>query len=161
MIRRARIEDAAILADAERAIARTPGRLASRPDEIRDDAMRSKIAHAALFLVAEENGEIVGHGLLERRDLAVTSHVVFVSLAVHEGHQGKGFGKALMEELIAWARSAPDVEKIELNVRSSNDRAIGLYRSLGFVEEGRWTKRIKIGPGEYLDDVMMALWVGA
>jgi len=65
-----------------------------------------------------------------------------------------------MNELLGWARSDPRVEKVELQVRSSNEPAIGLYRSLGFVEEGRKTRRVKIGPGEYIDDVYMALWVG-
>ncbi len=50
--------------------------------------------------------------------------------------------------------------KVELQVRSSNERAIALYRSLGFVEEGRKTRRLKIGPNKYLDDLYMALWVG-
>lgn len=65
-----------------------------------------------------------------------------------------------MNELLRWARSNPRVEKVELQVRSSNDGAIALYRSLGFVEEGRKTRRLKIGSDEYLDDVYMALWVG-
>jgi ribosomal protein S18 acetylase RimI-like enzyme len=39
-------------------------------------------------------------------------------------------------------------------------RAIALYRSLGFAEEGRKTRRLKIGPNEYIDDLYMALWVG-
>jgi RimJ/RimL family protein N-acetyltransferase len=65
-----------------------------------------------------------------------------------------------MNALLRWARSNPRVEKVELQVRSSNEPAIALYRSLGFVEEGRKTRRLKIGRNEYLDDVYMALWVG-
>ncbi len=65
-----------------------------------------------------------------------------------------------MNELLGWARSSPGVEKVELQVRSSNERAIALYRSLGFVEEGRKTRRLKIGPNAYLDDIYMALRVG-
>ncbi|MFY0534332.1 GNAT family N-acetyltransferase [Nannocystis pusilla] len=52
------------------------------------------------------------------------------------------------------------MEKVELHVRSVNARAIELYRSLGFVEEGRKTRRLKIGPNAYFDDIYMALWVG-
>jgi ribosomal protein S18 acetylase RimI-like enzyme len=52
------------------------------------------------------------------------------------------------------------VERIELRVRSSNTAAIELYRKLGFAEEGRFIRRLKIGPGTYLDDIAMALWVG-
>jgi ribosomal protein S18 acetylase RimI-like enzyme len=113
-----------------------------------------------IYLVAEHTGTVVGHASLESLSLAATSHVVRVTIAVHEGHQRRGVGRALMHELLRWARSNPRVEKIELQVRSSNDRAITLYRSLGFVEEGRKTRRLKIGPNEYLDDVYMALWVG-
>lgn len=164
-IRHARPEDAPHLAAAERAIARVPGMLASRPDEIDDDAVRRMIVDLeergrGIYLVAERAGEAVGHALLEPLSLAVTAHVVRLTIAVHEGHQGQGVGRALMNELLRWARSDPRVNKVELQVRSSNERALALYRSLGFVEEGRKTRRLKIGPGAYIDDVYMALWVG-
>lgn len=164
-IREARPEDAALLAEAEREIARIPGRLASRPDEIHDDAVRQMILHLndrghGLYLVAERAGVAVGHAFLEPLPLAVTAHVVRLTIAVHEGHQGQGVGKALMNDLLRWARSDVRVEKVELQVRSSNEPAMALYRSLGFVEEGRKTRRLKIGPNRYIDDVYMAMWVG-
>ncbi|MCC7387054.1 MAG: GNAT family N-acetyltransferase [Deltaproteobacteria bacterium] len=164
-IRRARGEDASPIAEAERVIARVPGMLASRPDEIADGAVREMIESLndrgrGIYLVAEDAGLIIGHALLESLPLAATSHVVRLTIAVHEGHQRRGVGRALMNELLRWARSNPDVEKVELQVRSSNHRAIALYRSLGFVEEGRKTRRLKVGPNEYLDDVYMARWVG-
>jgi putative acetyltransferase len=164
-IREARRQDAPLLAAAERAIAIVPGKLASRPDEIDDDAVRQKIVDLdhrgrGIYLVAERAGAVVGHAFLESLPLAATSHVVRLMIAVHEGHQRQGVGRALMNELLRWARSKPRVEKVELQVRSSNEGAIALYRSLGFVEEGRKTRRLKVGAGEYLDDVYMALWVG-
>ena len=164
-IRKARPDDAPLLAAAERAIASVPGRLASRPDEIHDDAVQKVIVDLnergrGHYLVAEHAGTIVGHALLESLPLAVTSHVVRLTIAVHEGHQRRGVGRALMNALLFWARSNPRVEKVELQVRSSNEPAIAPYRSLGFVEEGRKTRRLKLGPDEYLDDVYMSLWVG-
>jgi ribosomal protein S18 acetylase RimI-like enzyme len=140
--------------------------LASRPEEIHDDELRRTIVAlneqgGGMFFVAEEAGVIVGHGLLEAYKLAVTAHVVALTLVVHEGHQGRGVGRSLMNALIEWARASSRVEKIELRVRSSNERALALYRALGFVEEGRFKHRIKLGPQTYLDDVSMGLWVGA
>ena len=67
--------------------------------------------------------------------------------------------KGLQCTLIDWARAHPGIEKFELQVRSSNARAIKLYEGLGFVEEGRKTRRLKYGPNDYQDDVYMALWV--
>lgn len=164
-IRMAVAADAPVLAGAQRAIARTPGLLASRPDEIHDDALRRRIVAlneqgGGVFLVAEEDGAPIGHGLLQAYELAVTAHVVALTIAVHEDHQGRGVGKLLMQALIDWARASSSVEKIELRVRSSNQRAIALYRALGFVEEGRFKQRVKLGPRTYLDDVAMGLWVG-
>jgi putative acetyltransferase len=164
-IRKARPEDAPLLAAAERAIAIVPGRLASRPEEIDDDATRRMILDLnergrGHYLVAEHAGEVVGHAFLEPLPLAVTSHVVRLTIAVHEGHQSRGVGRALMNELLSWARSSARVEKVELQVRASNERAIALYRSLGFVEEGRKTRRLKLGLDMYVDDLYMALWVG-
>lgn len=165
VIRKARPEEAPALAEAERVIARTPGQLASRPEELKDEDFRQKIlalnqSETGLYVVAEHNGILVGHAILDPLKLAVTAHVVVLTIAIHEGYQGRGFGKKLMAHLVAWARANPKIDKFELQVRSSNERAISLYKSLGFVEEGRKTRRLKYGPESYLDDIYMALWVG-
>jgi putative acetyltransferase len=165
IIRRARPEDAPILAAAEREIAKTPGQLASKPEELRDEWFLEKIIAlseeaAGVYLVVEQDKKIAGHAFLERHKLTSLSHVVTLTMAIHEGHQGQGFGKALMRRLIEWAKANPEIEKFELQVRSGNTRAIALYKSFGFVEEGRKIKRIKYAPNYYVDDVYMALWVG-
>jgi ribosomal protein S18 acetylase RimI-like enzyme len=164
-IRDACVEDAEILAEAQRIIARIPGRLASTPSELHDEAFRERIVRLApgkcgKFIVVEADGEIVGHAILDPLKLVVTSHVVDLTIAVHEGYQGKGLGKRLLSHLIDWAKSNPKFERIELRVRSSNINAIELYKKMGFVEEGRMVKRLKIGPDRYLDDIVMGLWVG-
>jgi ribosomal protein S18 acetylase RimI-like enzyme len=164
-IRNAKPDEAFILAEAEREIAKVPGRLASQPEELKDESFRQKIISLSqhpngVFVVAELDGNLVGHAFLEPRDLAVIAHVVNLTIAVHEGYQGKGIGKKLMGHLIQWAKANPHVEKVELHVRSINEHAIALYKDLGFKEEGRKIKRLKLGPNKYVDDVYMALWVG-
>jgi RimJ/RimL family protein N-acetyltransferase len=44
---------------------------------------------------------------------------------------------------------------VSLAVLATNERAIAVYKKLGFVEEGRRIKEIKIGPSQYIDDVLM------
>ncbi len=163
-IRKPRLEDAPILAQAERAIAATPGFLVSLPAELTDERFTRTIAALdgadnGHYLVAESDGEIVGHAMLDPLSLAAVRHVVHLTLAVHLGWHRRGVGRALLESLIEWARNAPAVEKIELNVRASNAPAQALYRSLGFTEIGRWTRRVKIAPGRFVDDVAMELLV--
>ena len=51
------------------------------------------------------------------------------------------------------------VEKIELMVRATNLRAIHLYQSLGFTDEGRIRRRVKTADGTYHDDIAMGLFV--
>ena len=73
-IREARTEDAPLLAAAERAIASVPGKLASRPDEIDDDAVRKKILDLddrgrGVYLVAEHAGTVAGHASWSRSRL--------------------------------------------------------------------------------------------
>lgn len=164
-IRDAHINDAATLASAERDIAKTPGRLASRPHELNDHAFEEKIAihsnsKTGKYVVIESGGEIVGHGILDPYKLEVTQHMVDLTIAIHEGHQGKGYGKALIKYLINWAQNNPSLEKINLHVRSSKNRAISLYKCLGFEVEGIRLKFIKIAPHTYLDNIAMSLWVG-
>jgi ribosomal protein S18 acetylase RimI-like enzyme len=164
-IRPARSEDATLLAAAEREIAKVPGRLASLPAELHDQDFKDTIdalsaSERGIYAVIERDGVVAGHALLEPLKLAATAHVVSLTIAIHEGFQGVGLGRRLMEHLIEWARKSPKVEKIELRVRCSNTPAISLYEKLGFVEEGRMVMRIKTSEGQYLDDIIMGLWVG-
>jgi putative acetyltransferase len=164
IIRDACPEDAPLLAQAERNIAATPGRLVSHPSELRDEDFAQTIAlltanPCGKYLVAQIDGQTVGHGFLAPLHRIAIAHVVNLTLAVHEGFQGCGVGKAILGHLIAWAKETPGVEKIELNARHTNAAAIGLYRKMGFTEEGRLHQRIKLTDGTYLDDILMALKV--
>src|SRR5512135_851084 len=107
-IRSARIDDAQVLAEAERTIAATPGFLVSQPAELTDERFAQKIAALdgadnGRYLVAESAGQICGHGMLDPLPLAAVRHVVHLTLAVHHGWHRRGVGRALLERLIEWA----------------------------------------------------------
>lgn len=162
-IRRASQADAATLCTAEKATALTPGLLVSQPHELQVEAFEQKIAlleQDGLYLVAEHEGAVIGHAFLEPMTLIALSHVFSLTIVVHPGHLERGVGTALMTELMAWAEGHPRIEKVELRVRATNARAIALYKRFGFVEEGRFEKRIRLPDGSYIADLSMARFVG-
>jgi RimJ/RimL family protein N-acetyltransferase len=159
-IRSAARSDAHLLWDAEQRTAMTPGLLAARPGEIPVEAFEAKIDSLATrgrYMVAELDGEPVGHAFLEPLGaLAAIAHVFQLTMVVHPGHLGRGIGTALLGDLLDWAQRDARVRKIELRVRSTNQRAIGLYEKFGFREEGRFRSRIALPDGTFLDDLAMA-----
>jgi RimJ/RimL family protein N-acetyltransferase len=160
--RQATIADASAIARAESETAeKQEGLLAAQPQEIPLGAYQQKIERLqtqGLFSVLENEGRMIGHVILEPFGLAALRHVVQLTIVVHPPYVGHGWGKRLMEYAIAWARGLPEVEKIELRVRSTNLRALRLYEALGFVVEGRLIRRIRLKNG-YADDICMALFV--
>ena len=69
---------------------------------------------------------------------------------------GKGIGRALIQAVIDRTRKLPNLEQINLTVVASNERAIGLYASFGFVPFSREERAIKYN-GAYFDELTMAL----
>jgi len=162
--REARAADAEAIAAAEHATAASPGLLNALPGEIPPAVFRDKIVELTsnpngLYLVAERDGAVVGHLLLDPLPLAQNAHVVSLNIVVHPGATDGGIGRRLLGHGIGWARNNPAVKKIELRVRAGNARAMHLYESLGFVEEGRLGRRLKLADGSYVDDVAMGLFV--
>lgn len=78
-----------------------------------------------------------------------------LGMIVGRAFQGQGVGGALLDELVrqAWATGA---RRIELAVWSDNDRAAALYRSRGFVEEGR-SRCDGLRDGGHASSIEMAL----
>ena len=87
-----------------------------------------------------------------------TSGHVFgeVAMAVARPWRGRGVGSALMQTAVQWAREQ-GLHKLSLSVFAHNEAAIGLYRKLGFVEEGRRVQQYRRSSGELWDAVDMGL----
>ena len=112
-----------------------------------------------LALVAEVAGAIVGSLSFENGPFHRTSHCGVFGVSVRKDWRGKGIGTAMLKTLLEWAEASPLIEKVGLSVFSTNTDAIRLYTRLGFVEEGRRPKQIKLGPGQYVDEVLMGRFV--
>lgn len=111
----------------------------------------------AAVLVAEDGGEIVGRLSLSRDPHPASRHVADLGLMVAESNRRQGVGTALLDEAVAWARSA-GVSKLELHVFPWNEPALGLYGSFGFEREGYRKRHYERG-GELVDAILMAYFV--
>jgi ribosomal protein S18 acetylase RimI-like enzyme len=164
VIRQAKPQDSHLLLKAEREITlQKPGHMIPQPHELKSEHFEQKIGELSdhsrgVYLVAQLEDQIVGHALLDPMQLEATQHVAHLTTVVHHGHQGHGVGQKLTQHLIEWSRSRSQLEKIELQVRNTNNPAISLYKKIGFQEEGRWLRRVKLGD-QYLDDILMGLWL--
>ncbi len=85
--------------------------------------------HPGAYLVAVAGDKVVGYaiGIIRFRSLG---HVV--SIAVKMNYRRRGVGKKLLIALIK-SLTLKGAKKIRIEVRESNDIAINLYRSIGFV----------------------------
>jgi hypothetical protein len=112
---------------------------------------------STVLYVAEVGGVVVGQVDVRIAAFAKARHVANVGIAIIKPYRGIGIGRALMERALAWMIER-GVEKATLEVFSTNERAIGLYRQLGFEVEGVRKRHYKVR-GAYVDDVMMAKWL--
>ena len=84
-----------------------------------------------IYLVAEEDGEILGYcGLW-----GVIDEGQITNVAVAPGHRRRGVAEKMLRELMQQAAEA-DFTEFTLEVRVSNAPAIALYHKLGFHDEG-------------------------
>ena len=85
----------------------------------------------ARYLVAEENGQVVGYAGM----WLVINEAHVTNVAVSGSRRGEGIGRLLMETLMELAREN-GMGSMTLEVRVSNMVARHLYETLGFAEAG-------------------------
>ena len=106
------------------------------------------------WYVAEENGKVIGLGILMNHGNLRKKHVGVITLMVNSDNQNKGVGSLLMDKLINLSESL-NIIRLELCVFRDNYKAINLYKKFGFKEEGIKVKSA-LKNGEYADEIMMA-----
>ena len=107
-------------------------------------------------LVAVVDGKVVGniglHAIPKSRRRA---HAAMIGMAVHDAHQGKGVGSALMKAALDLADNWLQFTRVELTVYVDNGAAIALYKKFGFEIEGTH-KQYAFRNGVFVDSYSMA-----
>ena len=111
-----------------------------------------------LYLVAEENGELLGTAVFSALTKPRLAHRGTFSLSLKKKAWGKGIGSKFMEEILCFARNIAKTDVIYLEVRSDNRRAIALYEKFGFEKTGVFKSYMRIN-GKDIDCDLMQLFL--
>lgn len=107
-----------------------------------------------LFLVAEVHNRIVGFSRCKGSNLKRLSHKVEFGVCILKEFWGYRMGKSLLQQSIHWA-DENEIKKISLQVLETNEKAIQLYKKLGFEIEGILKNDKKLSDEKYYNTVLM------
>jgi RimJ/RimL family protein N-acetyltransferase len=116
-------------------------------------------ANSAVFLAETADGALGGYLSAEGGVFRRNRHVAYIVVGVLQEYAGRGIASALFRALEAWA-PAHSIHRLELTVMAHNDRALRLYRRMGFVEEGVRRHAVRID-GQFVDELAMARLLGS
>lgn len=98
------------------------------------------------YVVADQSGSIVGYGGV----MILDEEAHIMTIAVDPGHTRRKIGTRLMLALIDLALER-GARHLTLEVRITNDAALGMYRKLGFASVG-------LRPNYYRDEDALVMW---
>lgn len=115
--------------------------------------VRSNLERGVAQFVAWDRERVVGWADVVPLEVHAMAHRGSLGIGVLPAYRGRGVGRSLLRACID--RSLQNgLTRIELEVRTDNERAIRLYESLGFVREGVKCKGMRI-EGAYFDTLIM------
>lgn len=125
-----------------------------------EDQMASFIQYQAesenqLYLLALLDDEIVGLVSITADFHERIRHIGQVFIVVKKAFWNQGLGRILLEEALAWAENNSILRRLELTVQVRNERAVHLYKELGFEIEGLQKRGAYLTEGIFLDVYLM------
>jgi RimJ/RimL family protein N-acetyltransferase len=109
-------------------------------------------------IVATDGDRCLGHIGLYKIDAIARSAELGIMIGDKDAW-GKGIGGEVTRQMVRYGFDQMNLNRMSLTVLASNERAIRLYRKLGFVQEGVF-RQAQFRDGGYVDLVAMALLRG-
>lgn len=91
------------------------------------------------WVLRNQEEKLIGYFIL----MEIVDEMHLLKIAVDRNFHGQGYGRLLMDKAIEVAREA-EMESVLLEVRPTNEPAVGLYKKTGF-------KAIGVRKGYYVD----------
>lgn len=164
-IRIASLEDAEEIVNIKKEIIFSTDFFLRTSDEPQEEAedykkkIKSSQENGGLTIVAEDNSQIIGFLSFSRPKYIRVHHTGSFGMGIKQGFHKLGIGTKLLSYFLEWAKEQKGLKKICLEVFSINERAIQLYKRLGFSEEGKQINQIGLKDGSYADLIFMSLFI--
>ena len=133
-----------------------PGEFQLGEAEEADYLRTCQVSEHQLYLLGLLQGAIVATLSFSTGRRTRVRHCGEFGMSVRQAHWGQGIGSWMLDALLDWAKGTGSVTKINLRVRTDNQRAIRLYESKGFFGEGTIRKAVFLD-GKYFDHHCMGL----
>lgn len=109
-----------------------------------------------LFLVIQSKEDGERAGVVTLHDFSWYNRRAEMTIALHPDYQGRGLGMESVQLVVRHAFDNMQIHKILLEVYASNDNAVKMYKSCGFVIEGHF-KNHSFKDGRYNDLLVMSI----
>ena len=119
--------------------------------------VEAAIKRGDVRVIALDGDALVGWCDISPHQYPSMKHVGQLGMGVRKSYRGRGIGRQLLGRALEQARKT-GIEKVELDVFSSNKAAIHLYHSSGFVKEGVRSCARKTG-NTYEDIIQMGCFL--
>lgn len=161
LLRSPRVEDAPVLLDYLKVTASETEFLMRYPEEVsmtleaEEQYIRKQLdSPNDCMIVCEVNGRLAGNCSLGMNSRRKTRHRGTIGIALISEFWGRGIGTVLMGELIALGEQR-GLMQLELQVFQGNERAIALYRKMGFETVCSLPNAIRLKDGSLRDEYTM------
>ncbi len=131
-----------------------PGERLTTVEEVRDHIRSVLSRDNQVILVAESDGRLVGRLAATGGNFRRNKHSVYIVVGILQSFTGQGIGTKLFTELEKWAHEH-GIHRLELTVMVHNERAIALYKKMGFEIEGTERHALLVD-STYVDEYLMA-----
>ena len=108
-----------------------------------------------IVLIALNSERLVGQLSLEMNTRPRRRHVATLGMGVSEAARGQGIGSALMRTALDVCDQWWNIRRVEIEVFTSNEAAIALYKKFGFSIEGT-ARMYAFRDGVYEDAFLMS-----
>ncbi len=108
----------------------------------------------SILLVAEYENSLIGNIDLTGSKRKKMFHTGMIGMGIKDDWRNQGLGKILIEAVINWAKNDSPITLIWLDVYSSNELGVNLYKNTGFKISGTMKNFFKEASG-YKDKIQM------